>query len=680
MLNIVERDEKESNLTLLEKTKNLISSSLFEIDQINSDRVVMLNTSYEAPHFYENYFTYDKMSYPEWLELFIESSHEKDILPSTPVTITNVSSNMITNIRSFPTAYDQDPTIVIWVFIDETAINNLLEEMSTDGWTYIIDENGQVVASPREYNRLLKVETSPFQGKEGFIEQIFENEKVIISYTNCSYTGWRYVSVLPYRMVLEKTRFLRLLMAAVAVVVLLLGFITAYLLALRSSKPLKELVNVFKEKKISVDYHFTNEYLFIKRNVRELLEKNRSLQEQMKEQLPILRAAFFERLLKGEYITEDEIKAVLSQLGIEIKGVYFAIAVVRIKVFEDSVLNKRFNLLFKAKAVIKSMLGMKFQGRIQVHDRAEDEIVMLMTFTDSESGVYRSITEELLGEIYEELYNKHKIHLLFAAGNIYPDLIDVWHSYRESLEALNSMRISNDFSVMWYEEKTESRSGYYYPLSLEERLMNNTKAGNIGEVRNILKLIYKENIENRVLSPDMLRSFINDIHCSILKTLNQIDLNENESKKILMEKANNLSSYESFNDAYNIIEDIFISICSRIDNLKKSHKTDLIINIKEFIKDQHQDLLLNRYSVASHFRMTEEYLSSFFKEQTGVYFSDFLEAVRMNRASELLSEQDMPINNIAKAVGYSSVKAFSRAFKRVNGVSPSDYRKYIVQK
>ena len=76
--------------------------------------------------------------------------------------------------------------------------------------------------------------------------------------------------------------------------------------------------------------------------------------------------------------------------------------------------------------------------------------------------------------------------------------------------------------------------------------------------------------------------------------------------------------------------------------------------------------------------MTEEYLSSFFKEQTGVYFSDFIEEVRMDRASELLSEQDMPINNIAKVVGYSSVKAFSRAFKRVNGVSPSDYRKYIL--
>ncbi len=730
MITVVKAQEIESALAFLEKTENVISSSLIEIDRMsvalagdpyvrrfallekplegpslysafelvrhldshdvgspfvdsfyvyfrNSDRVVMMDTSYEASRFYESYFGYDELSYSEWRELFLEAAHDKNILPSKPVTVAGVSTDRLTYVRSFPAVYDQNPTIVVWVLIDEDAINRLLEEMFPQGYAYVVEESGQLVASPRENAGMVEAEAAPFRGETGFFDRVIDNEKVIVSYMNSSLTNWKYVSILPYRVVLERTRSLRSLIAVAAAVILLLGSITTYLLSWGSSKPLGELVSIISGRKPLKDGDEINEYLFIKRGVRELLDKNSSLEQRMKEQLPLLRAAFFDRLFKGEYASEEEIRTILTQLGINIGGSFFAIAIARMRAFEGSVITRRLNSLYEAGAIIERVVSSRFAGRAHIHTRTEDEAVLLVSYDDSEAEGYRIIMEGLLGEIYEELTERYQMQLSFAAGNIYPSLTDVWHSYRESVDALDSMRIDNCFAVMWNENKRKRKSGYYYPLSLEEHLINNAKAGNGEEVKSILRLIYEENMTNHRLLPDTLRLFLNDMQCSVLKCLNQIGLDKIEDDNDLMDRINELSSCGCFNDAYDIIEDAYMTICKAVDSLKKSHRVDLILKIKQFIEEEYQDPLLNRYTVAKRFGMTEEYLSSFFKEQTGTNFSDFLQETRLKKASELLSEHDMPIGTIAVAVGYRNAKVFSRAFKRVNGISPSDYRSSI---
>jgi AraC-like DNA-binding protein len=46
----------------------------------------------------------------------------------------------------------------------------------------------------------------------------------------------------------------------------------------------------------------------------------------------------------------------------------------------------------------------------------------------------------------------------------------------------------------------------------------------------------------------------------------------------------------------------------------------------------------------------------------------------MEHACELLSETEMPINEIAQRVGYYSDQVFRRAFKRFHGVTPNEFR------
>jgi AraC-like DNA-binding protein len=73
-------------------------------------------------------------------------------------------------------------------------------------------------------------------------------------------------------------------------------------------------------------------------------------------------------------------------------------------------------------------------------------------------------------------------------------------------------------------------------------------------------------------------------------------------------------------------------------------------------------------------------MKSCFKSVFGAPIHSYMREYRLQAASVLLRETDEPISEIAARVGYDSHAQFSKVFKSVMGMSPSDYRKVSVQK
>lgn len=87
----------------------------------------------------------------------------------------------------------------------------------------------------------------------------------------------------------------------------------------------------------------------------------------------------------------------------------------------------------------------------------------------------------------------------------------------------------------------------------------------------------------------------------------------------------------------------------------------------------HDDIHISdiAYSIGIH----PNYLSLKFKDELGISPKKYLSNLKMNKAKELLTESDDPINLIAGSVGFSDALAFSKFFRKELGVSPSKYRK-----
>ncbi|MFB9277622.1 response regulator transcription factor [Cohnella cellulosilytica] len=78
--------------------------------------------------------------------------------------------------------------------------------------------------------------------------------------------------------------------------------------------------------------------------------------------------------------------------------------------------------------------------------------------------------------------------------------------------------------------------------------------------------------------------------------------------------------------------------------------------------------------LSRRFNANSAYLGRLFKNETGEFFNDYLNRVRLEHAQRLLSDTTLKISDIATEVGFLDPNYFFRKFKQVHGVSPSDYR------
>ena len=123
---------------------------------------------------------------------------------------------------------------------------------------------------------------------------------------------------------------------------------------------------------------------------------------------------------------------------------------------------------------------------------------------------------------------------------------------------------------------------------------------------------------------------------------------------------------------------LFESTCRELyagvaEALRKNDKKD-IVKATDYIKAHYKENLTLEV-MAKQIHMNPFYFSSYFKKQTGRNFKDFLNAVRLNHALELLVGTDLRSYEIAEEVGFKDYRYFTELFSRAYGRTPTAYRK-----
>jgi AraC-like DNA-binding protein len=77
--------------------------------------------------------------------------------------------------------------------------------------------------------------------------------------------------------------------------------------------------------------------------------------------------------------------------------------------------------------------------------------------------------------------------------------------------------------------------------------------------------------------------------------------------------------------------------------------------------------------VSSHVGMNRSAFCSFFRQQTGKTFITWLNEYRIDKACEMLSGSDMRVGEVATAVGFESLPHFSRIFRQIKGMPPTQW-------
>jgi YesN/AraC family two-component response regulator len=114
-------------------------------------------------------------------------------------------------------------------------------------------------------------------------------------------------------------------------------------------------------------------------------------------------------------------------------------------------------------------------------------------------------------------------------------------------------------------------------------------------------------------------------------------------------------------------------ICVTDARITRLVSNPLIERSKQYIQ-AHIGEDISRNSIAAHVGFSPEYLSTYFKKETGMTLSDFIKAERVAFAKQLLKQTNLPISMISGNVGFDSLSYFSAVFRAVVGCTPREYR------
>lgn len=244
-------------------------------------------------------------------------------------------------------------------------------------------------------------------------------------------------------------------------------------------------------------------------------------------------------------------------------------------------------------------------------------------------------------------------------------------SYHAAIEIMNySMLFEPNTFISSEEISTQIRKlNYNITIDVSKLLTEYNEESAMEEIKNYVSYILQES----KTSLQTIRAFIIEFLLRLARELERSNVSGvalPESIQNMFVKIDTLNSQKELtqwlcqvvSDARYLIQNGFQDvspIISRVLKYVDAHYVESNITIKR---------------IASHFSVNSSYLGYLFKQETGLYFSDYLNHIRVKQGEHLLLTTDYSITDIAAKVGYSDMTYFSQIFKKRTGVSPAKYR------
>lgn len=147
------------------------------------------------------------------------------------------------------------------------------------------------------------------------------------------------------------------------------------------------------------------------------------------------------------------------------------------------------------------------------------------------------------------------------------------------------------------------------------------------------------------------------------------------------------ADFGAMNDCYTIIKasELTVEILKDKSCIKNYIDGKVVENSENIAKMQqyvenllHKEITLTM--VAEYMGFSVSYCSKYIKKKTNLNFLDYVNSIRMREAETLLRTTDLGITQISYSTGFNSIQSFNRIFKKLRGITPTEYRKSLRNK
>ena len=116
-------------------------------------------------------------------------------------------------------------------------------------------------------------------------------------------------------------------------------------------------------------------------------------------------------------------------------------------------------------------------------------------------------------------------------------------------------------------------------------------------------------------------------------------------------------------------------VVNAVDGLDH-HSSPIVVRICDFIADNFREDI-DSADIASAANVHPKYAMNVFKKSTGMTLNDYVNLMRLSYAQALLMQDEANVLQVAMDSGFGSLSAFNKAFRKISGMSPTDFRRDV---
>ncbi len=264
---------------------------------------------------------------------------------------------------------------------------------------------------------------------------------------------------------------------------------------------------------------------------------------------------------------------------------------------------------------------------------------------------------------------KHKLDIFISTGIVVNKPNDICKSYQSAVlsgqqlffKGYGSLSVPEDMSnpVFEFNDEIAGEFSIYLENGQKEELVKFVRdfTRNLRQSRNTLVC----NIKNAYFKILLL------LESTAAKQ--QINLGFKDSEGTLWET---LSAFETLDAMEKFLIDLVASYFVQLAETDSNSRT--ISEIKRIISKNYSDPDLCIKAISEKMFLSHSYLCVFFKKETGTTINQYITDFRIKKARELLEDRNVRLCDVAAKVGYPDQNYFTKIFKKLVCVTPSEYR------
>ncbi|TBL80109.1 helix-turn-helix domain-containing protein [Paenibacillus thalictri] len=633
--------------------------------------------------FFGSMYRYDKYDTAYWAKK-LTSDKYIELLPVATIKQEGIHEKQVIPIVIKDRVQNHTAIMVLNIAVD--AIEKTLKGNTVFDSTgfAVIDGYGEALYDPAGYlqdavfTQQLKLQE---EGAAATDELKLNGTKYEVSRAQSSLYGWKYYSFTPASEFNKHTFSILQMTLLLCLVLMVMGVAFSFIFSFRIYSPIRNIRNIVADKSDmwsgdNVAAKPANEFEQIQQGIRRLTDHHMEYKMKYDKHTNEYVQSSFLFLLKGHTLNQEEIlrETLKAEFGFDRAGfvcctVFFDLKEAFYRDIQDT---DRMYVMNGIKKIVWTLLGE--QAPSYVLEYRHNLFVGIVNLERPEET-------ELLYQAFQKLLGlfQFDIHMYYdmtiGIGTFYTGVNEIGASYNEAMTAVEKRNKEERFQIVDSKQLLiENR--FVYSFSEEQKILNHLKLGDAAGLQAIIDDIVAANLQ-RSISYEYLLLLFKELYMTGTRFLAErgVDARHLEfgDSLSLLADTSRVNSFIGTKELLAETQAFYRKIIetTRPDNAPKAGS--LVSTIEKYIQENYtRDLGLEQ--IAAEMGVSDKYVSRVFKDKTGVNLTDYINQLRLEKAKELLAQTDMRVNDIAEQIGIHSRTTFLRVFKKMEGVSPNDYR------